>query len=163
MVSADYSLYWVRRENVAWHEAAHAVVGTKLGCRVELIQLSPGLQDDGSIPEGITRFKNFRSLSRVDAIKTFLAGPLMEKRSGSSGWNKSEDDFRRIANLLCGSGGLNIKDLMAETERLLTQFSTEIKLLQVELSHKGVLVGDEILEAMRPWCSNMKTQIGGNS
>ena len=133
MVSADYSLYWVRRENVSWHEAAHTAIGTKLGCRIERVQLFPGLQDDGSTPEGITRFNNFHTLARVDQIKTLLAGPLCEKKSGSGSWQRSEDDFRRIATLLRGSGGLNLEDLIAETERLLTQWSTEIEL--------------------RPWCS----------
>jgi hypothetical protein len=85
MVSADCALYWIRRENVSWHESAHVCIGVKLGCQIELVQLFPGLEDDGTTPEGITRFKNFHTLARVDQIKTLLAGPLCEKRSGSNG------------------------------------------------------------------------------
>jgi hypothetical protein len=82
--------------------------------------LFPGLQDDGTIADGITRYAgDFRDLSRRDAIICFLSGPLAEKRIGVSGWQKtSPSDFRRIDNILRGSG-LDIKEIAATAEKLL--------------------------------------------
>jgi hypothetical protein len=107
------------------------------------------VQEDGRIPEGITTFRDFRSLSRETGIKLLLAGPLAEKRIGVIGFDQCSD-FDRIAKLLRGSG-LEIKVLIAETVSLIVRFWTEIQLLQSELMHRRVLVGAEILEAMTPW------------
>jgi hypothetical protein len=151
MSHMDHVLFLARKEITAYHEAAHAAAAIELGAGVERIELFPGLQEDGSIPDGITSYAgDFRDLSRADAITIFLAGPLTEKKLRACAWDKSKDDFRWIANLLRGSG-LDIKALMAETERLLSQWWTAIELLQSELMHRRVLVGEEIIEAMTPW------------
>jgi hypothetical protein len=144
----EHPLFRVRKENCAWHEAAHSVAGIKLGAGVKRVELFPGL--DGDLADGVTTFENFRSLSRADGIKCLLAGPLAEKRIGASGWRNSKSDFGRIDKILRGSG-LNITELVSETERLLTLWWPQIELLQYELFHRRVLVGAEILEAMRPW------------
>jgi hypothetical protein len=115
------------------------------------VEIWPGVQPDGRIPEGITTFRNFRSLSRETGIKLLLACPIAEKQAGVSviSWNKCTD-FDRITKLLRGSG-LDFKKLLAETERLVSQWWTEIELLKFELMHRRVLVGEEIIEAMTPW------------
>jgi hypothetical protein len=55
-----------------------------------------------------------------------------------------------VTKLLRGSG-LDYQALLADTEKLLTKYWTEIELMAHELMHKRVLVGAKILEAMRPW------------
>lgn len=116
-----------QRQNAALHESGHTVIGVKVGNGVERVEPWPGVQEDGSIPEGITTFRDFRSLSRETGIKLLLAGPLAEKRIGVLGWQGCSD-FDRIANLLRGSG-LDFKALIAETESLIVRFRTEIQLL----------------------------------
>lgn len=146
-----FEAYCIRRqrENAALHEAGHTVIGVKVGNGVDRVELWPGVQEDGRIPEGITTFKNFRSLSRETGIKLLLAGPLAEKHAGVIGFDKCTD-FDRVAMLLRGSG-LDFKALIAETESLIVRFWAEIQLLQSQLMHRRVLVGDEITEAMTPW------------
>jgi len=92
-----------QRQNAALHESGHTVIGVKVGNGVDRVELWPGVQEDGSIPEGITTFRDFRSLSRETGIKLLLAGPLAEKRIGVLDWQGCSD-FDRIANLLRGSG-----------------------------------------------------------
>jgi hypothetical protein len=89
-------------------------------------------------------------LSRADGIKCLLAGPLVEKRIGSSGWRDSNSDFGRIEKLLRGSG-LDFKQIMAETERLIDRCWARIELLQYALMHRRVMRGPEILEALKGW------------
>jgi hypothetical protein len=156
MSHPEHPLFLVRKENTAWHEAGHCLAGIKLGSGVERVELFPGLLDDDSMADGVTTFKDFRSLCRADAIKCLLAGPLVEKRIGASGWQKSKSDFDRIDKLLNGSG-IDFKQIMAETERLLTHWWVHIELLQYELFHRRVMVEAEILEGIRPWrasCTN---------
>jgi hypothetical protein len=148
---ADHVLFLARKEIVAHHESAHCVAAIALGGRVEKVELFPGLLDDGSLADGVTTF-DLSELSRADGIKCLLAGPWAEKRIKSSGWEKSKSDFDRIDRLLRGSG-LDFKQIMAETERLLTQCWSQIDMLQYALCHRRVMVEAEILEAIKPWQS----------
>jgi hypothetical protein len=144
---SDHPLFLAKKESTAYHEAGHCVAAIKLGVGVERVEMFPGLQDDGSMPEGITIYAgDFRDLSRTDAIICFLAGPLAEKRIGACRWQKSSpSDFKRIDNILRGSG-LDIKELAITAERLLSQWWSEVELLQSELLHRGVMIESEILE-----------------
>ena len=139
-----------QREKAATHESAHAVLGIKIGHGCERIEIWPGIQEDGSSPDGICTFRDFRSLSRETRIICTLGGPLSEKRTGSYINYQSEHDFKEVTKLLRGSG-LDYQALLADTEKLLTKYWTEIELMAPELMHKRVLVGAEILEVMRPW------------
>src|SRR5882724_10991385 len=123
MTYAEHVLFLTHKESVSYHEAAHCVAAIKLGVGVERVELFPGVQDDGTIADGITTYAgDFRDLSRVDAITCFLFGPLAEKRIGVCNWQKtSPSDFRRIDNILRGSG-LDIKEIAATAERLLSQW-----------------------------------------
>jgi hypothetical protein len=107
----------MQRERAAIHEAAHAVLGSKIGNGVSRVEIWPGIQEDGTTPDGITTFRDFRSLSREVAIKCLAAGPLAEKRISCAINYQSENDFKDIAKLLRGSG-LDFKALIAETESL---------------------------------------------
>lgn len=148
----NFEAYSIRRqrERAATHESAHAVLGVKIGNGVSRVEIWPGIQEDGTAPDGICTFRDFRSLSRETRIICTLGGPLSEKRTGSYINYQSEHDFKEVTKLLQGSG-LDYQVLLAETERLLTKYWTEIELLAHELMHKRVLVGTEILEAMTPW------------
>ena len=140
-----------RREWVAIHESAHATLAIKVGgCGVDRVELWPGVQPDGSTPDGITTYPgSARALPRSTMIKILLGGALAEKLDGSIDFANCTD-FDRVARLLKGSG-LDYKELLIETEALVRRYWTEIELLAHELMHRRVLVGDEIIEAMTPW------------
>jgi hypothetical protein len=146
---SDHVLFLAKKETLSFHESAHCLAAIKLGAGVERVELFPGVQDDGSMADGITTYAgDFRDLPRADAIKCFSSGPLAERRIGASGWQNSPSDFRRIDNILRGSG-LDLKQIMAETEQLLVKWWTEIEMLKYELCHRRVMSGAEIIEAIR--------------
>lgn len=71
------------------------------------------------------------------------------ERAATSTTNPSTT-LNEVTKLLRGSG-LDYQALLAETEKLLTTYWSEIELLAFQLMHRRVLVGDEITEAMTPW------------
>jgi hypothetical protein len=148
----NFEAYSIRRqrEKAATHEASHAVLAIKIGHGCERVEIWPGIQEDGSAPDGICTFREFRSLSRKARIICTLGGPLSERRTGSYINYQSEHDFKEVVKLLRGSG-LDYRALLAETEQLLTKYWAEIELLAHELMHRRLLVGGEIIQAMTPW------------
>jgi hypothetical protein len=139
-----------RRTVASWHESAHAAIAVRLGVSVKRVELFPGLDD--ACADGVTVYgSDFRSLNRADAIVTYLAGPLVEKKIGKRDWLKDDrSDLRHVDNIMRGSG-LSLLHLVLRTEKLLAEEWTSIELLQHELYYRRVLLGAEILEAMTPW------------
>jgi hypothetical protein len=79
-----------QREKAATHESAHAVLGIKIGHGCERIEIWPGIQEDGSSPDGICTFKDFRSLSRETRIICTLGGrSVRSERAVTSTTNPS--------------------------------------------------------------------------
>lgn len=140
-----------RRTVASWHEPAHACIAIRLGVSVKRTELFPGL--DSGCADGITVYdgSDFRNLNRADAIVTYLAGPLAEKRIGERDWLKGDrSDLRHVDKILRGSG-LSLAHLIARTEQMLAEEWGSISLLQHALYYKRLLVGDEIIEASRKW------------
>jgi ATP-dependent Zn protease len=82
----DHVAHTHRKDRCAWHEAGHVLAGIKLGSGVERVELFPDRLIRGLEADGVTTFKDFHSLSRADAIKCLLAGPLAERRIDASSW-----------------------------------------------------------------------------
>jgi hypothetical protein len=76
----DSSAIRRQRERAATHESA--VLGIKIGNGVSRVEIWPGIQEDGTAPDGICTFRDFRSLSRETRIICTLGGPLSERRTG---------------------------------------------------------------------------------
>ena len=148
---SDYTDYLLnqRRTVASWHESSHACIAIRLGVTVKRVELFPGLDDD--LADGVTVYgSDFRSLNRADAIVTYLAGPLAEKRIGESDWlTNDRSDLRHVDNIMRGSG-LSLPHLVLRTEKLLAEEWTSIELLQYELYHRRVLVDEEIIRALTP-------------